>query len=508
MMQAMGEQSKGRDVGNVSRIDFAPGGLMTPVTRVDENGSHGGIEKGESGRGTNAHDHDVEPRNSTTHVDSGDKGQSSHTNDADRSDVTEGGMLNSGDLSTEETDVENIGHSNDNGAILPFLYVRTLPELQYYDQPLHMTIQSLMTQEEYTEALKAKFRKHGFEGNTVDRNETILVVCTHKGQDHHFQVPRITLERSPFLYRTFASDDFVQGSETAIHFLEDPARCFRAVQRYLEDGPDNFNAEELKKFVTYDGNIKSSNTETIELLVRLHKLAHKLAMRSFWRMTIDVLHDLEEKVDASCCMNVAKLVFGEGFFKVAIVNFAIKHICQQFRALNETPTWHEVLEIYKHSKLGDIWAALVLTHHSSGPAIVGQTGTVIPSVVVHPPYNPTPPVELEANNPVNTNNYEQDEDDEDDESITDPSRRSGSMEKVREMLGGLPTDVPAGTSYDTAESYARRTSIDPNYKARKVLGMNSDGGGKIAGRRKQSIAQKASIRAAKAAEKGVKKVLG
>lgn len=257
-----------------------------------------------------------------------------------------------------------------------------------------------------------------------------------------------------------------------------------------------------------------SITETMTILIGLHKLAHKLDMMSLRRMTIEVLHGLERKVDVFCSMNIASLVFGQGYFRVVIEEFALKHVRKNFRALNGTSSWNIVLENHKESRLSVAWAKMRASRKQSTSVAMEGKGKepeviqhrIIPSVTVHGPYSLPSPDLPKATSATDSGEYEQAAGANDDTVLS--NRRSGSMEKARETLGELPTDVPAALSYETGESYARRTSIDPNYKARKVMGMNSDGGGKIAGRRKQSLAKKASIRAARAAEIGVKKIMG
>lgn len=86
---------------------------------------------------------------------------SSHASYANRSNVTAGGPTNKGVAAIEKEDVEEIEHTDENGTMLPFLYIPTLPDPQYWDQPLHMTIQSMMEQEDYEGAMRARSCKFG-----------------------------------------------------------------------------------------------------------------------------------------------------------------------------------------------------------------------------------------------------------------------------------------------------------------------------------------------------------
>lgn len=341
-------------------------------------------------------------------------------------------------------------------------------------------------------------------------------MCPNEGRDYRFELSRRILGRSPVLKEIFQSGDFLAGSETVITFIEDPAKCFLAVKNYLE-AEGHHTAECLRLLATNDGDTKLPITATVGILVGVHKLASKLDLVYLRGMAIDLLHELERKrkVNVFCCMNVASLVFGQGFFKVVIEEFALRQVEKHFDALNGTPAWNDILEKHKESQLSAAWAEMNSSREKLALAVTkmlkgkGKEPEVIPSVSIHGPYNPTFP---DPSGAVDATNIS--DDDEGDiinqYLMPEPARLSGSMEKARELLGGLPTDEPAESSHDTAntaESYTHRGSIDPNCKARKVMGMNSDGGGKIAGRRTQSLVQKATIRAGRAAEKGVKKLM-
>jgi len=358
--------------------------------------------------------------------------------------------------------------------------------------------------------------------NKVDKNEMILVVCLNKGTDYCFELSRATLERSSVLKRILASGNFLQGSETLLRFIEDPAKCFQAVKIYLEEGSDCFTAKDLEFFAMHDGTTKLSNTATIRILAGLHKLAVKLGLKHLWEMTMSVLEVLEYKVDAFCCMNLANLVFGQGFFGLEIENFTLTHVGKHFNELNDAILWHETVEKHRGSRLGTAWVEMDADYKGAlaaikkggiKPEVISRPS--IPTVVVHAADTTSGTSPREAvktapqaeSAPITRNDdpeytpYEE----------SQTRIRPQSIDKARELLG-IPATLGRKSqdaeTAETAETYGSRVSFDNNYKARKILGMNSDGGGKINGRRKQSIGQKARIRAARAAEKGVKKVMG
>jgi len=351
--------------------------------------------------------------------------------------------------------------------------------------------------------------------NQVDYNEDIGVLCPDKERtDYFFETPRSILARSPVLERIFASSDFVQGSETFFYFHEDTATCFLAVKFYLEQGPDRFTANKLEIFATTKEisattkeTIKLSNTATIEILLGLHNLASKLELEGLVRITTTVLNALEWKVDAACCMNLAGLVFGQGFFKPAIEDFVLKHVGKNFNELSDAKIWHYIVKELSESKLGVEWAKLEAANKS--PRLIVREGKGkerAPAILaMQATHSPIPPAISRdtVHNAFTVGNAAENV-------ATTNTSRPHSIDKARSLLGGLPTDARTGTSRltDSAEEYASRTPFDNTYKARKVMGMNSDGGGKIAGRRKLSLAQKARIRAARAAERGLKKMMG
>jgi len=84
------------------------------------------------------------------------EGESSRGMDANHSNVARGGPPKGDTRLSEETVANEIGHVNEEGQMVPIFYVATVPEPKYYDQPLHMSMESLMIQEDYKEAIKAK----------------------------------------------------------------------------------------------------------------------------------------------------------------------------------------------------------------------------------------------------------------------------------------------------------------------------------------------------------------
>ena len=84
------------------------------------------------------------------------EGESSRAMDVNHSNVTRGAPPKGDTRLSNETVVDEIGHVNEEGEIVPIFYVAAVPEPKYYDQPLHISMESLMIQEDYKEAIKAK----------------------------------------------------------------------------------------------------------------------------------------------------------------------------------------------------------------------------------------------------------------------------------------------------------------------------------------------------------------
>lgn len=91
----------------------------------------------------------------------GKNGVSSNVKYAKRSSGLEGGPIHADNRSSEETAVEEVGHINDNGTVLPFIYIPSVPDLTYYAQPLNMYMEPMMSQEEYEKVFVAKIDTEG-----------------------------------------------------------------------------------------------------------------------------------------------------------------------------------------------------------------------------------------------------------------------------------------------------------------------------------------------------------
>ena len=247
-----------------------------------------------------------------------------------------------------------------------------------------------------------------------------------------------------------------------------------------------------------------ANVDTMELLVRTRKMASKLRLHHLADMVTTVMHALQWKMDACCCVTLASLIFGQGHFDKSIENFILKHVGKNFQELNDMKTWHDLLETHKDGKLGKEWAEMDSLNKRVLTMILEGSDSDVQTIQRRLSALSTINVSYEGSSMELTREAVQaaliaaelvdKEDDSDDDrrkpEDTAPFKRSASIDKARATLGLPPIEVE--DSYSDSELLeGRRYGIETK-KARQVLGMYSSGGGRIAGRRhKASLAVRA-----------------
>ena len=346
-------------------------------------------------------------------------------------------------------------------------------------------------------------------------DEDIAVVCKNepKSETYRFEIKKSALQRSPVLSKFFNSSDYMYGCGMMLKFYEDHAICMFAVKEYVEQGPDIYDAAALRKYATV-GNAPPT-VETFTFLVRLHKLANKLELRGLTDTTLVVLHQVELSMTPQSCIALAELVFKDvpfGFQDV-IKAFVIKHVDNYFGELERSPAWAQVVT-NSSDDFKVKWAKMVITHHerplsSSSDDKAQALQRRFANTDLAQLFNEVR--EVEAAQAARTQRLNQimgqaedgrdprssisstdtairddvksaSSDDEEEDQLTPLA--FGINEKALETLGISPRGSMESNNY--SGEYGRRQSDMENAKARRVLGINSDGGGLIAGRVKPS----------------------
>ena len=360
----------------------------------------------------------------------------------------------------------------------------------------------------------------------------ISTICVDKGVEYHFELSRAALGRSDVLEKIFTSKNFHSGSKTLLRFNEESVRCFQILKIYLEDAKERFAAKDLLFYATHNVQFAKSsgslipcnedqlsksatmfsNTSTIGTLAGLHKLADRLGLNHLAELTMTTLEDKGAVMDTFCCMNLANLVFTQGLFPPIIETFCFDSIGKHFKSLNDSSIWHDVVEKLKGSRLAVVWAEMQLTNESNrleSDSCVAYDPTMVDAKLcpikfdIHSTAYPSKAssTALKVENVRSKGSIRQ--------KGTVPERavhRSVSADQIH--LNSEISSKVKSDSTESPETCGRHVSFDETCKARKVLGMNTDGGGKIAGRRKQTLGRRARVHATRAAEKGVKTVIG
>jgi hypothetical protein len=343
-------------------------------------------------------------------------------------------------------------------------------------------------------------------------DETIAVTCSNEptSTSYRFEIMRSALERSPVLAAFFKSFDYLYGCGMMLTFPEDLAVCFHAVKEYLEKGPDIYNEAALKAYATVGNATPGGVTvETFTFLVRLHKLATKLELRGLKDMTLVILNQLELSMTPQSCIALAGLVFkNEPFgFQDIIKAFVLQHVGNYFEDLHRSRDWNHVVATTSND-FQVKWARLVIAHYE--PPVVYRTNTNVEGLL---------------GQFTNTNArlaqliHEADEAEVARKTCMDEIIRLSNGERsARSSIDTTATAIHDGineasdeedpttpkaseTNGESSNSLnEQRTSLSTDYprpfwqvdeKARRLLGMNNDGGGVIAGRVRPSGLSKA-----------------
>ncbi|KAK0512918.1 hypothetical protein JMJ35_004935 [Cladonia borealis] len=102
---------------------------------------------------------------------------------------------------------------------------------------------------------------------------------------------RSALQRSPILAKFFQSSDYLVGSGTQLEFHDNGVACLRVIKEYLEDGPDIYTADRLRRYATEE--TATHKVYDFLIVVCVHKSAAKLAVHSLTNLAYAVLYRSE-----------------------------------------------------------------------------------------------------------------------------------------------------------------------------------------------------------------------
>ena len=248
------------------------------------------------------------------------------------------------------------------------------------------------------------------------------------------------------LAKFFRSSDYLVGSGTQLEFHETSVACLRVIKEYLEDGPDLYMADTLRSYATQE--TATRKVYDFLLVVYVHKLAAKLGLDSLVNLAYAVLFHLESSVTPRDCINLIGLVFNTNHhFNNALQNWLLEQIDRHFDSLSGSREWANAM-VTSSTEFKVLWADVTLTHLRPSPTISTPSEETKASL-------PTFMKPLPAK-PVIT--------------VTDSTSEATVL------------DDSSDDDYYDPHDYARRCSNQENAKARRVLGINDDGGGFIAGR--------------------------
>ena len=291
-----------------------------------------------------------------------------------------------------------------------------------------------------------------FSGSAVlaqaEDDEIITIVCKHDSLSSLTPLTskRSALQRSPTLAKFFQSSDYLVGSGTQLEFHENGVACLQVIKEYLEDGPDIYTADTLRRYATQE--TATRKVYDFLLVVYVHKLAAKLGLQSLMNLAYAVLYQLECWVTPRDCINLIGLVFNTNHhFDNAIQNWLLEQVDRHFYSLSGSCEWANVM-VKSSTEFKVLWANVTLTHLrplSTISTTSEETKTSLPTFI-----KPLPA------KPANT---------------------------IANYTGETTVlDDSSDDDYYEPQDYARGRSDRENAKARRVLGINDDGGGFIAGR--------------------------
>lgn len=122
--------------------------------------------------------------------------------------------------------------------------------------------------------------------------------------------------------------------------MSDPAVCFEIIQQYLTEGSEVYNKTRLRVFVT----IRYKIVERLLVLIRLHALAHKLALPDLEGLAFDTIVELDRYIKPEYCITLASLVFtSKAGFQPSIKSWCLGHVAKSFHFLRENKDWNDIL---------------------------------------------------------------------------------------------------------------------------------------------------------------------
>ena len=200
-----------------------------------------------------------------------------------------------------------------------------------------------------------------------DDDDIIEVVCPDlsNGTGRLFQVKRSTLSRSPTFAEFFKSSHYLEGSNTRITFMIDPAACFHVVHCYLIEGPDKYSKIRLRVHISMSYRIANR----FVVLVRLHLLATKLDLPGLADMAYESIIETDRFVDPLCCITVAKFIFAKNAgYDQLLKDWCYKQIGYHFAVLRRILEWIDAMASLDQ-ELSDHWTKLVETDSAIAMAL-------------------------------------------------------------------------------------------------------------------------------------------
>ena len=249
------------------------------------------------------------------------------------------------------------------------------------------------------------------------------------------------------LAKFFRSSDYLVGSGTQLEFHETSVSCLQVIKEYLEGGPDLYTEDTLRGYATQE--TATRKVYNFLLLVDVHKLAVKLGLNSLMHLAYALLYHLESSVTPRDCINLISLVFNTNHhFNNALQNWFLEQVDRHFDSLSGSCEWANAM-VKSSTEFKVLWADVTLIHLRPIPTTSTtseETKASLPTFMKPLPAAPAI-------------------------TVTDSTSEATVLE-----------DSSGDYYYYEPQDYARGRSDRENAKARRVLGINDDGGGLIAGR--------------------------
>jgi len=175
-----------------------------------------------------------------------------------------------------------------------------------------------------------------------DDDDMLSIRCpgAEDGGNATFHMKRSVLMRSPTFAKFFNSEHYLPNCDMLIAFVNDPATCFEIAKRYLEDGPDNFNRNTLRVYIS----LRSGNGDRIVVLVRLHRLAKNMGLFGLMTMAHAVLTENERFLTPGIINVVTRLIFAiKSNFGRVLKDWCLLHIGRFLIPLSQNEDWPTTL---------------------------------------------------------------------------------------------------------------------------------------------------------------------